>query len=171
MKPLKQGIDFMYMTLPLNTSAERRKEQFLPLTLNLCWFLLFKCKLRCNFREERFHGNEAFFFCGYYNHRTSAKSCGLIREECWGSGQVAGRQLQCFLNASLYLFLDLLLLLCGLFQLGLQVTDLAQVPGRLVQRHTHTHNLAGKLYIYVYVRQRICKCQGLCQISVHDIDK
>lgn len=36
MKPLKQGIDFMYMTLPLNTSAERRKEQFLPLTLNLC---------------------------------------------------------------------------------------------------------------------------------------
>lgn len=29
------------------------------------------------------------------------------------------------LNTSFYLFLDLLLLLCGFFQLGLQVTDLA----------------------------------------------
>lgn len=38
------------------------------------------------------------------------------------------------LNTSSYLFLDLLFLLCSLFQLGLQVTDLAQVPSRLAHR-------------------------------------
>ena len=36
----------------------------------------------------------------------------------------------------LYLVLDLLLILLSFFQLGLQITDLAQVPGRLYTHHT-----------------------------------
>lgn len=58
------------------------------------------------------------------------------------------------LNTFLYLFLDLLLLLCGLLQLGLQVTDLAQVPGRLTCTHIHTDKVS--------IQRRQCVPVNVC---------
>lgn len=110
------------------------KVLFLSLTLN-SYYLHVNCIaiLRRKLPPERSifgHNNQ----CNCEKLRPNQREVSRQRA---GSCQAA---VQLF-NTSLYLFLDFLLLLCGFFQLGLQVTDLAQVPGRLGHAHKRTHKI------------------------------